>query len=158
MSNTAEPLTIDGDEPRLASGPIAAPAPAETPDVFAPTSQVPAHAAAPTLPLVSPVLPESSPTAARTPHGTEGPRESDTVDNENPHPMAHLMPQKSIVSEASRRAAEQRAEKKAKARKIKIGVAIGSLVVVGVVGPPLGRWLADAVNEAGSTSTEEPAG
>lgn len=70
------------------------------------------------------------------------------------HPMAHLMPQASAPSEASRRAAEIRAAKKAKARKVKIAVAVGALVVAAVVGPPVGRWVVDAVNEAGSTTTD----
>jgi hypothetical protein len=71
------------------------------------------------------------------------------------HPMAHLMPQNSSGNEASRRAAEIRAAQKAKAKKIKIGVAIGTLVFCAVVGPPLGKWFVNAINEAGNTSTEQ---
>jgi hypothetical protein len=71
--------------------------------------------------------------------------------------MAHLMPQKSAPSEASRRAAEARAAKKAKAKKVKLAVAAGFLVVAVVVGPPLFKWFNNALNEAGNTSTEEPA-
>ncbi len=72
--------------------------------------------------------------------------------------MAHLMPSKQMPTEASRHAAEQRAIRKAKSKKIKIGVIAGVLVVSAVVGPPLGKWLVDAVNEVGNTSTvDEPA-
>jgi hypothetical protein len=72
--------------------------------------------------------------------------------------MAHLMPEKSKPTEASLRAAQLRAEKKAKARRTKIIVGIVMLAIAAVVGPPAFRWLADAVNEAGSTKTdEEPA-
>jgi hypothetical protein len=70
------------------------------------------------------------------------------------HPMAHLMPQKSAQSEASKRAAGIRAAKKAKGRKIKIGVAIVALAVAAIVGPPLGKWFVNAINESGGTSTE----
>jgi hypothetical protein len=76
------------------------------------------------------------------------------VTGEPVHPMAHLMPTKqSGPSEASRRAAEQRAISKAKAKKVKIGVISGILVVTAVVGPPLSRWVVDAVNDAGKPST-----
>lgn len=71
--------------------------------------------------------------------------------------MAHLMGAKKSPSEASRKAAEIRAAKKAKARKIKIGVAIGAIVFAVAVGPPLFRWLSNALDEAGDTSTEQPA-
>jgi hypothetical protein len=73
------------------------------------------------------------------------------------HPMAHLMPQKSKPTQASIRAAEQRAIKKAKAKKIKVGVAAGALVVAAVAGPPLWSWLTNAINEAGGITTDEPA-
>jgi len=80
------------------------------------------------------------------------------ADAEPKHPMAHLMPTKSIPNEASLRAAEARATRKAKSRKIKIGLIAGMLVFSAVVGPPLGKWLVDAINEAGDTApVEEPA-
>lgn len=71
----------------------------------------------------------------------------------NAHPMAHLMPEKAAVSEASKRAAEIRAAKKAKARKIKIGAALAALVVAVLAGPPLVGWVSDALDDAGSTTT-----
>ena len=54
-------------------------------------------------------------------------------------------------------AAEQRAAQKAKSKKIKIGVISGIIVVTAVVGPPLGKWLVDAINEVGATTVEQPA-
>jgi hypothetical protein len=72
--------------------------------------------------------------------------------------MAHLMPTKSMPNEASRRAAEKRAAQKAKSKKVKIGVISGIIVFTAVVGPPLGKWLVDAINEAGDTTVEQPAG
>ena len=46
------------------------------------------------------------------------------------------------------------AAKKAKGKKIKIGVIVGFLVVAVAAGPPLFSWLTDAINEAGSVSTD----
>jgi len=71
------------------------------------------------------------------------------------HPMAHLMPDKPAAAEASTWAAELRAAKRAKAKKIKIGVSIGFLAFAGAVGPPLGSWLVDAINESGKTQTDD---
>jgi hypothetical protein len=120
----------------------------------------------PSLPTVAPVLAE--PTGLPAPdadHHQRATAPADTADDTlaapaaptNGHPMAHLMGTNTPPSEASRKAAEIRAAKKAKARKVKIGVAIGALVVGVAVGPPLFRWLNNAINEAGSTSTEQPA-
>jgi hypothetical protein len=75
------------------------------------------------------------------------------------HPMAHLMPEKQKPNEASIRAAEQRAARKTRSRRIKIVVAIAAVIVAAVAGPPLVNWLVDSVNEAGSTpagDTDEP--
>jgi hypothetical protein len=83
------------------------------------------------------------------------PTEPKTAVEPGAHPMAHLMPTKSVATEASRRAAKARAAKKAKARKIKIGVAVGAIAVGAVVGPPAGKWLVNAINESGSTKTEQ---
>ena len=98
---------------------------------------------------------------AGQPHAT-GPATTatDSPSTDEPvHPMAHLMPSKqSGPNEASRRAAEKRAIQKAKAKKTKIAVISGIVVVTAVVGPPLTRWLVDAVNDAGKTSSVvEPA-
>ncbi len=71
------------------------------------------------------------------------------------HPMAHLMPARSKPTEASIKAAELRAAKKSKAKKVKILVAIGALVVTALVGPPAVSWLTGAINEAGDTDTGE---
>jgi hypothetical protein len=83
---------------------------------------------------------------------------SEPVDGaESGHPMAHMMPSKSKPSAAAARAAEIRAARKAKTRKIQIGVAIGALVVAALAGPPLVSWLTNAINEAGGIENEEPA-
>ena len=73
------------------------------------------------------------------------------------HPMAHLMPGKTAPSEASRKAAQLRAAKKARAKRIKFGVAVGFIVAAVVVGPPLWNWLTDTFDESGSITTDEPA-
>lgn len=121
----------------------------------------------PSLPTAAPVLAEPSglpaPDADHHESASNASSEApeDTGDEAaapaNEHPMAHLMGTNKPPSEASRKAAEIRAAKKAKARKVKIGVAIGALVVAVAAGPPLFRWLNNAINEAGSTSTEQPA-
>jgi hypothetical protein len=192
-TTTHESLLLDGDAPRLGSTPLAAPAPmggAGTPvvndtpaaptlpvvspvltdpsapmqsgtDVFAdmPAPAIPAAAAPaipapelPTLPAAAPAVPTS---AAPQLDDTAGKSTSDMADAE--HPMAHLMGGPTQVSQASQRAAELRAAKKAKAKKLKIGFAIGAVVVTAAVGPPLWSWFTDALNEAGNTSTEAPA-
>lgn len=152
---TPQSFFLDGDAPRLAAVPSAAVAPdARTRPLDAPKIELPEGA--PTLPVVSPVL---SSAEARMQPEASAPAEggSDGPAAEPAHPMAHLMPAKSKPSEAAKRAAEQRAVKKAKAKKIKIGVAVGFLTVSVLVGPPLFKWLANAINEAGGLSTEEPA-
>jgi hypothetical protein len=150
-------MLLDGDAPRLATEPIKAPAPsgpmAPMPD--APTIEM--APGAPSLPLTSPVLSSTDahvvPSGTRNEDGAGG--GSDDASAPAEHPMAHLMPQKSMPSEASRRAAEIRAVKKAKAKKIKIAVAVGALAFTAIVGPPLVKWLTNAINEAGSTSQVE---
>jgi hypothetical protein len=109
----------------------------------------------PTLPTVAPATQTAQPSVAvpQTPVLDEVPDDATPVAQPE-HPMAHLMPEKTGPSEASKRAADIRAAKKAKVRKIKIGVAIGAIVIAAVVGPPLGKWFVNAINEAGSTSTE----
>lgn len=174
---------LDGEAPRLAAPPFPAAGPAEgpvpaiippaplivTPDVSlapppggaAPVGGVdlpplptPSHGplpdlAAPSLPApvsAGPVIAAGEIDRNDANSGATSPR----------HPMAHLMPEKAQPSEASLRAAQLRAAKKAKARRTKIIVAVVMLVIAAVVGPPLVKWLIDAVNEAGSTSTDEP--
>ena len=104
-----------------------------------------------------PTLPEAAPAAPVMIEDAE----TDTADDKQAasgetgeHPMAHLMPAKSKPTLASIAAAEQRAIKKAKAKKIKIGVFVGALAVSAVAGPPLVSWFGNALNEAGDTSTE----
>jgi hypothetical protein len=155
-------LMLDGDLPRLATEPSAAPPPElrhQTGDLEG-TIVMPDDA--PVLPLISPVLTapgiQAVPSGDQTDDDTTSPTTEQTDATENgqaEHPMAHLMPVKSLPTEASRRAAEQRAIKKAKAKKIKIGVAAGALVFSAVVGPPLGKWLVDAINDAGDTTPAE---
>ena len=151
MSDTAAPgattttpdssFFLDGTEPRLST----VPAPVAPPD----------RAPAPSLPVVSPVLASAEapvlPTLPTTSRATT-PEESATPH----HAMAHLMPEKTTPSESSRRAAELRAAKKAKARKVKVGVVAGILAVSALAGPPLFRWLRDAVNESGRVSSDAP--
>ena len=210
---TAVPTTppgapLEGEAPRLASGPIAAPSPIGTGAPSLPNTPAPASPPTtpeatlpsadatnlvPTLPQNAPVLPTAAPVtraatpqphdaeerfaqkavdlngidlptlptapAAATPMIVEDTEEATTeeapaADGEPEHPMAHLMPKKSKPTEASIRAAEQRAIKKAKAKKIKIGVAVGALVVSALAGPPFVSWLTNAIDESGSTSTE----
>lgn len=122
----ATPVTDSPDLPSLPTVAAAAPAPA-APVEDAAVSTAPASGAEPTEDAPAP----------------------------NEHPMAHLMGNTKSASEASRKAAEIRAAKKAKAKKIKIGVAIGAIVFAAVVGPPLGKWFVNAINEAGDTSTEQ---
>jgi hypothetical protein len=112
----------------------------------------------PSLPTLPP--PASTPSVtlpATAPANTVTDPQPTAAVGATPHPMAHLMPEKAAQSEASRRAAEARAAKKAKAKKVKLGVAAGMLVFAAAVGPPLGKWFVNALNEAGSTKTEEPA-
>ncbi len=134
-------------------------------DVFAsdmPAPAIPSAVApsipAPTLPTL-PTLPTSAPAAPTAPATQleDGTLADPAVAPDADHPMAHLMGGASQVTQASQRAAELRAAKKAKAKKLKIGFAVGALVVTAVVGPPLWSWFTDALNEAGNTSTEEPA-
>ena len=159
VNETTNSLLLDGEAPRLgtSSAPMLSSVP--TASVFSnvdsgPTlpvvSQVLTDGSAPTLPT----LPASSPTPP-VPATTESP--ADGIDGEPRHPMAHLMPEKMKPSEASLRAAQARAVKKKKAKKVKIIVGVCALAVTVVVGPPLAKWTIDAINEAGSTQEDEPA-
>jgi hypothetical protein len=145
---------LDGDLPRLGESqpmlPNLPPASAFTNVDGGPTvpvvSPVLTDGAAPALPTLPAPAAEALPIADASAPAPTAPR----------HPMAHLMPEKLQPSESSIRAAEIRAAKKAKARKIKIGVAIGAVAFTAVVGPPVARWTIDAINEAGSTKPDEP--
>jgi hypothetical protein len=144
--------------PTLPTAAPAAPAPAAP---VAPEPTVPAAApspvfddAAPSIP--APSLPTPAPAApAASSDDTDATSAPDSGDAE--HPMAHLMGgSTSKTTEASLRAAQLRAEKKAKAKKMKIYFAIGAVIVAAVVGPPLWSWFTNALDEVG-TSTEQPA-
>jgi hypothetical protein len=179
---TSNGMLLDGEAPRLGSAPIIPPAPmggAGTPTTTDPgtatpsasvispvlsSEESPMHADEPRFATNAPVISEAEmptlPTAAPTAPTAPTPTDTDAVpaeDAEPQHPMAHLMPSKSKPTEASIRAAEQRAIKKAKAKKIKIGVVVGALVVSALAGPPLVSWLTNAINESGSLNTDEPA-
>jgi hypothetical protein len=168
VSTDSTPMSVtsttiaDGDLPRLGSStPTLPSAPVATAPVV-PDGPTPiAHALADVDPASLPSLPTApavAPAAVATDDDSGvGDRDPDAASDEPIHPMAHLMPQKSVPSEASRKAAEARAAKKAKAKKVKLAVAAGFLVVAAVVGPPLFEWFNNALNEAGNTSTEEPA-
>jgi hypothetical protein len=177
---TTPSFLLDGELPRLGGGASApsatpfaaspaslAPPPPSTPRAAGPSPMLSAPGSAPVLGLPEvpnlpiqhapevdlPTLPSVTPAVHQAaPAATDA--EATTSANDDDHPMAHLMPQKSAPSEASKRAAEIRAAKKAKARKVKIGVAVGALAVSAIVGPPLGKWFVNAINEAGSTSTD----
>lgn len=154
---------LDGDVPRLGSAPLIAPAPLGTDEVSGGTAVTTAAPEPEPLrfaeqaPLLDetdiPTLPTAAPEA--TPIIIEDESDDETDADPDEHPMAHLMPSKSKPTEASMRAAELRAEKKAKAKKIKIGMAIGALVVSALAGPPLFSWLSNAVNEVGVTEQSE---
>ncbi|MEO6570730.1 MAG: hypothetical protein ABIO83_04225 [Ilumatobacteraceae bacterium] len=119
--------------------------------------------AAPALPVGAiglPTLPDVRPAANTAPVEVADPNAAPAEPGSAPeHPMAHLMPSKSKRNEASRKAAEIRAAQRAKARRTKWSIIAAMLVFTALVGPPTGKWLIDAINEAGSTSTvDEPAG
>jgi hypothetical protein len=171
-------------EPIAPTLPTTAPAPVPLDPTPVPTLTVaPVLGEAPTLPSTAPVLPAAAPTPPAAPAVTlpdvppvltsdevpslptpvaptvtpvAAPDETDD-DGEPRHPMAHLMPTKNKPNEASIRAAEARAAQKAKGKKIKLGIAAGTLVFIAVVGPPVYKWTANAINEAGNTSTEDVA-
>lgn len=153
---------LDGELPRLGEppkpvAPVVSLSVAADMSSFAPPPPGSAPllmAAEPTLPtptLASPVLPGSvqMPDAMPAADGDEAEPAAPA------HPMAHLMPGKVQPSESSIRAAQLRAEKKAKARKKSILALVVLLAIGAVVGPPLARWLVAAINEAGSTKTDD---
>lgn len=162
-------MLLDGEAPRLGSTPIMPPAPMGgvgtpvTPEPVTTSTEVPVTpdaprfaTDAPAIPAAEmPTLPTAAPATPTTTESDDGDKSPD-LDAESQHPMAHLMPPKSKPTEASIRAAEQRAIKRAKAKKIKIGVAVGALVIAALAGPPLVSWLTNAINESGSLNTEEP--
>lgn len=160
------PVLSDPSAPMQTSAGLSTPAPpAPTASVAPPAPVAPAGPVAPAADLMPsipaptlPTLPSAAPTApAAVADAEETASAAAPVQADGEHPMAHLMGGKSAPSEASRRAAEIRAAKKAKAKKIKTFVAIGAVVVTAAVGPPLWSWFTNALNEAGDTSTEEPA-
>jgi hypothetical protein len=155
VNETTNALMLDGDAPRLGSAPMLPNA--QQASVFSNVDS------GPTLPVVTqvltvgstptlPTLPVAAPTA---PHPTsESPAQASS---EPRHPMAHLMPEKTAPSEASRRAAEARAAKKKKAKRVKIIVSVCVVAVTAVVGPPLAKWTIDAINETGKSQKDVPA-
>jgi hypothetical protein len=152
VNDTLSSFLLDGDAPRLASAPpppnlpfpdvsLLAAAPATAPLLPAPSlGEVPLLTA-----LAGPSLPAVGPGAALP--GAETP-----ADAESAHPMAHLM--RKQQSDSAAWATELRAAKKRKARKIKIGLIVGFLAVSALIGPPFGKWLWGAINEAGNTAPE----
>jgi hypothetical protein len=161
LNETTNASLLDGEAPRLGTG--SAPMLTNAPSAAAfgnvdsgPTlplvSQVLTDGSVPTLPTL-PTLPVSLPTPTALTTDSPG----DPASTEPPHPMAHLMPGKLKPSEASLRAAEARAVKKKKAKKVKIIVGICALVVTVVIGPPLAKWTMNAINEAGKLQEDEPA-
>ena len=167
MSDTAtngslDAFLLDGDAPRLGSATPMVPPPAVLDHEV--RMAPPAAGALPAPGLGSepvllgpagPSLPNPVPAAPAPVVDTDQPGEP--VDDEPRHPMAHLMPVKNKPNESSVWAAELRAKKKAKARRNKIIAGVVALAVTAAVGPPLGAWLVDAINESGSTKPDEPA-
>lgn len=165
MSDTATPgsldsFLLDGEAPRLGSAPVLPPTqPVGQADAGVPPA---VDGAAPTLPTPSLPTPTLPTVASAAPHAAAPAAPADANTPAAPaaeprHPMAHLMPAKSQTSETSAWAAEIRAKQKAKARRTKIIVAVVFLALCAVVGPPLGKWLVNAINESGSTKSDEPA-
>ena len=158
VNETTNAFLLDGDAPRL--GTTSAPILPNVP----PASSFGSVDSGPTLPVVSQVLTDGSaptlptlPVSAPTPPAPASSESApEPLGTEPRHPMAHLMPEKIKPSEASLRAAEARAVKKKKAKKVKIIVGVCALAVTAVVGPPLAKWTIDAINEAGKVSTDEP--
>lgn len=174
---------VEGDLPRLGSGPITSPSPSATPTLpSSATPTLPSTTPTPepdrmaSLPAVSvdstprpdrfvvdasidvanlPTLPQASPAVSvfETEDGITKVGPAPAAPT-GEHPMAHLMPARSKPTQASINAAEARAAKKAKTKKVKILVVVGALVVSGLVGPPFVSWLTGAINEAGNTSTD----
>ena len=149
-------------EPGAPNLPNAAPEPSLAPPAAPSAFAAPAIADAAAPPAPAPAMPDAAPAApiaaiTEVAADVAAEAEAEAAANASPHhPMAHLMPQKPEQTEAGRRAAEQRAAKKKKSKRIKIGLTIAFLVVAAVAGPPLGKWLANAVNEAGDTTPDEP--
>lgn len=169
MSDTAtngslDSFLLDGDAPRLGAATPMQPSPsvldyellaaeppvAPPPPVSGSMLLPPRIDAEPVLlALDGPSLPTSAPKVPSAP--------SDSDDADEPrHPMAHLMPEQGSKSDSQVWAAQLRAAKKAKARKVKIVTAVVFLAVAALVGPPLGKWLVNAINESG-TSPAAPA-
>jgi hypothetical protein len=165
MSDTAtngslDSFLLDGDAPRLGAATPMQPSPSVLD--FELLAAEPSVGAAPPgsgsmllppridaepvlLALDVPSLPSSVPKAPDAQSGVE--------DGAEPrHPMANLMPEHGQKSDSQVWAAQVRAAKKAKARKIKILAAIVFLAVAALIGPPLGKWLVDAINESGKLS------
>ena len=128
--------------------PPAAPEPKNAEERFALNAMQFDSASLPTLPEAGPAAPVMVEDVEPETTGQQS-----SADGTAEHPMAHLMPSKSKPTQASIQAAEQRAIKKAKAKKIKIGVFIGALAVSALAGPPLYSWFSNALAEAGDTST-----
>jgi hypothetical protein len=169
MSDTAtngslDSFLLDGDAPRLGAATPMRPSPSVLDyELLAPEPGVampPPPAGSMLLPpridaepvllaLDGPSLPTAAPKAP-------APAADGEASGEPRHPMAHLMPDQGPKSDSQVWAAQVRAAKKAKARRIKIIAGVIFLAISAVVGPPLVKWLVDAINESG-TSPKTPA-
>lgn len=151
------PTLPTATEPVLPTLPAANAAPVATPPAPATVAPARQFAPDPDLDVASlPTLPQAGPVVSvfeSIDELTDQVVAADAAPT-GKHPMAHLMPARSKPTEASIKAAEIRATKKAKAKKVKILVVIGALIVTALVGPPFVSWLTGAINEAGDTSTE----
>jgi hypothetical protein len=160
LSAPTEGASTEDEAPRLGSPPM-------LPNV--PPVADPVLNSTPPLPLVSPVLSGDTPMLPVLPSPSLAtaraelelpPALIDEVVASAPearrHPMAHLMPEVPKPSEAALRAAKARAVRKRKAKRHKIIAAVVLIAVAAVAGPPAGRWLIDAIDEAGSTKSDTP--
>ena len=59
-------------------------------------------------------------------------------------------------SPATLRAAEQRRQAKKRRRIKRIAMLVIAIAVCALAGPPVGRWIADGLDKAGSTETDPP--
>jgi len=132
----------------------APPAPAAAPPEAAPIVALTALDDLPTLPTLPTPAPATAPGLAQSAPATDG---GDSAAEGPQHPMAHLLAAKPQTA-ASKRAADLRAARKKRSKRIKLTCAAVFLAVGAIAGPPLGKWLVDAINESGSVEQPEDAG
>lgn len=159
-------LLLPGSEaelPRLGEPGVVAPLPAVTVEPTFEVSEV-QGSDAPVLPSLPTAQPHAAPTQVTAPEPATpddtAPAATPDTDEDEPvqrdHPMAHLMGTTAPATEASKRAAEVRAEMRKRSKRVKLAVIAGFIAATAAAVIYVGPWLVDAVNEAGNT-TDEPA-